>query len=564
LTLTLSPNALTVLKARYLSPGESPEDRLTTVASHVAGAEGPTARTEWAERFYGVMERLDFLPNTPCLANAGKRLGQLDACFVLPIADSLTTTNGEGILDIARATGLIHQTGGGTGFDFSGLRPSGDRVNTTNGVSSGPVAFIQLINDVTNAIKQGGIRRGANMAEMNIGHPDIRQFILAKTTEHALTNFNISVSVSDAFMRAMKDHQAWPLTFRGEARGHEDPEELWEYIAYNAWKYGDPGVVFIDQMNRDNPLRGLRLHDEILGEIDGTVRATNPCGEVPLLSWEACTLGSINLGNFFREPMFGTNVVPVDLPRLAETVEIAIRFLDDVVEVNKTPLPQIDRMTRLTRRIGLGVMGWADLLNKAHIAYDSQDAVDLATTLAGFIRAAADEESRKLADERGTYPLFQGGTPMRNIARLSIAPTGSISTIADCSAGIEPYFARKVVRKVAIGELHETYANAEAPWFRTSDEIAPEWHVRHQAAWQRSVDNAVSKTINLPHSATASDVKAIYQYAYDSGCKGITIYRDGSREAQVYNRVEPTHEHPTVHQEGCESCPTCGWSVCTT
>lgn len=558
--MNLSPNALTVLKARYLTHDETPEERLRSVAAHVSQHE-----PRYEQAFFSMMERLDFLPNTPCLANAGKRSGQLDACFVLPIADSLTTLEGDGILDIARATGLIHQTGGGTGFDFSGLRPAGDRVRTSNGVSSGPVAFIQLINDVTSAIKQGGIRRGANMAEMNISHPDIRAFILAKTTETALTNFNISVSVTDEFMGRLKAGLPHELRFNGDTRGHVDSGELWEFIAYCAWKYGDPGMVFIDQLNRDNPLRGLTLHDDVLGTIEGTIKATNPCGEVPLMSWEACTLGSINLGNFFRERPLGVDTIPVDLPRLAETVALAVRFLDDVVEVNKTPLPQIDRMTRLTRRIGLGVMGWADLLNKAHVAYDTQDAVDMATALTGFIRAAADEESRKLADERGAYPLFQGGRPVRNIAVMSIAPTGSISTIANCSAGIEPYFARNVVRKVAIGELTETYMNSTESWFRTSDEIAPVWHVRHQAAWQRGVDNAVSKTINLPYTATPDDVKAIYQLAYDLGCKGITIYRDGSRQAQVYNRVEaPVHEHPTVHQEGCESCPTCGWSVCTT
>jgi len=528
----LTDNAVFTLKARYLQDDETPEERFRAVARAVAAGSDSREALSHEERFYDLMANLDFLPNTPCLANAGRRLGQLNACFVLPIADSLTTPAGDGILDVARWTGLIHQTGGGTGFDFSRLRPKGSKVSTSNGVASGPVSFIQLIDAVTSAIKQGGIRRGANMAILRVDHPDIKDFIAAKTQESNLTNFNISVAVTNAFM--------------ARVRGKEpESSALWNQLAHSAWVYGDPGVVFIDEMNRDNPLAPHRL-----------IEATNPCGEVPLLPWEACTLGSINLGNFYDKEF------QVDWQRLAGAVTTAILFLDNVVTVNKSPVPHIDKMTRQTRRLGLGVMGWADLLNKLEIPYDSEAAIELADKLAAFIRKWADNQSRALGYTRGCYPLSPD-KKYRNIARLSIAPTGSISTIAGCSAGIEPYFARQAVRKVAIGELVEAYPNADKSHFRTAMEIDPVWHVRHQAAWQKHVDNAVSKTINLPNKATWQEVRHIYELAYQLGCKGITIYRDGSRDVQVYNELCPECGTEMVFMEGCKTCPKCGGGACS-
>lgn len=392
------------------------------------------------------------------------------------------------------------------------------------------------------------------MAELRVDHPDILEFIDAKTTEGDLVNFNISVSVSDAFMTAVREDTPFVLHFDGQER-FIDARWLWQKLYNSAWKLGDPGVVFIDRMNADNPLAPERM-----------IAATNPCGEVPLLPWEACTLGSINLANFVDR----SDPDGIAWRALLRTVTWAITFLDAVVEVNKSPVPQIDFMTRQTRRLGLGVMGWASLLNELEIGYDTEVAIELAEKLGRAIRERADKTSELLARRLGAYPLSPDGR-FRNIARLSIAPTGSISTIADTSAGIEPYFSRKVVRKLAIGEITEEYPNSDKPWFRTAMEIDPIWHVRHQAAWQKYVDNAVSKTINMRRSSTPDDVRAVYELAYQLGCKGITIYRDGSRELQVYNKVEHAefNKCPSCgsfsieHKEGCETCASCGWTACT-
>jgi len=554
MALALTDNARFVLETRYLAKDaggrvtETPEERLRAVAAHVAAAEG-SANGEWAERFFGLMTRLEFLPNTPCLANAGRDTGQLAACFVLPIADSLTTPDGDGILDVARWTGLIHQTGGGTGFDFSGLRPRGAPVRV-GGTASGPVSFVKLINDVTEAVKQGGIRRGANMAILRIDHPDVEGFIDAKSDEGALSNFNLSVAVPAGFMEELAVDGAWELRDPrdGAVVGRRSARELWSRIARAAWRVGDPGVVFLDAMNRDNPLaaEGRRI------------TATNPCGEIPQLPWEACVLGSIDLARFARAGDV------LDWARLETAIGIAVRFLDDVVTVNRSPVPAIERTTRLTRRIGLGVMGWADLLAGAGLAYDSDAGVALAERIGAFLRRVADDESHALATARGPYPWWrpEHGRPMRNVARLSVAPTGSISTIAGCSAGIEPYFSREVVRTLAIGEIRERYAAADLPHFRTALEIAPEWHVRHQAAWQAHIDNGVSKTVNLPNRATPEDVARVYERAFRLGCKGITVYRDGSRGLQVYQAGCPTCGGRMVAQEACTVCESCRDSAC--
>ena len=516
--MKLTPNATTVLKARYLQGNETPEERFRAVANHVASAEKNPF--DWAERFYGMMERLEFLPNTPCIANAGRKSGQLNACFVLPVEDSLTNDEGSGIMDIARATALIHQTGGGTGFDFSRLRPAGSPVRSSNGVASGPVSFMRLFDSVTDTIKQGGIRRGANMGILRIDHPDIEEFIAAKQNEKGLNNFNISVAVTDEFMERVRDGQV-------AARA------LWGEIVNAAWKYGDPGLFYIDRANEENPLKF-------------PIRATNPCGEIPMPDWDACNLGSINLTKFIK----GNGL---DEQRFAETVVLATRFLDDVVEVNTINVPQIQAFTKQTRRLGLGVMGWADYLNELGIPYDSEEALTHAQTIGNLLQKHSDSESLRLADEKGPYPLSPDGI-FRNVARRSIAPTGSISTIANCSPGIEPIFAASVERRVAIGTLVENNPHAGKSYFKTAMEIDPTWHVRHQSVWQHYVDNGVSKTVNMNNTATPNDVREIYEMAWYLGCKGITIYRDGSRSIQVYNEMRcvdgacelPTSE-PHVH-----------------
>ena len=506
--MNLSENAKHVLKQRYLKGNETPEDRFYAVAEHVASAESYRQdQAYYTEQFYKMMEGLEFLPNTPCIANAGRKNGQLNACFVLPVEDSLTTPRDSGIMDTARAAALIHQTGGGTGFDFSRLRPMGSPVASSNGVASGPVSFMGMYNAVTETIKQGGIRRGANMGILHIDHPDIKDFILAKASDQtALTNFNISVAVTDGFMGRVRD---------GESRARE----LWSLIYNSAWQYGDPGLFFIDAANRDN----------MLGR-DYPIRATNPCGEIPMPDNDACNLGSINLAALVSGRSF-------DMERFEQLVRLGIRFLDDVVTVNKVPVPQVEAFTKKTRRLGLGVMGWADFLNEMEIPYDSEAALSWANTLAQTMRSVAEHTSRLLAEEKGPYPLSDGH-PQRNVALLCIAPTGSISTIANCSPGIEPDYAEDYVRKVAIGELRERKKHAGKPYFRTAHDIDPVWHVRHQATWQRHIDNGVSKTVNMRRESTPEDVAAIYQLAWSQGCKGITVYRDGSRDLQVYNAAK--------------------------
>ena len=500
--MNLSDNAMTVLKARYLKGDETPEQRFKNVAFHVADAEKKN-QSEWAEKFFGMMDRLDFLPNTPCIANAGRKSGQLNACFVLPVEDALTNPEGSGIMDIARATAIIHQTGGGTGFDFSRLRPAGSSVGSSNGAASGPVSFMRMFDSITDTIKQGGIRRGANMGILHIDHPDIEEFIDAKQEQRGLNNFNISVAVTNDFMERVR-------------AGEHNARRLWSRIVNAAWKYGDPGVFFVDRANADNPL-------------DIPIRATNPCGEIPMPDWDACNLGSINLANFIKDGR-------LDAQRFAETAVLAIRFLDDVVEVNEVNVPQIQSFTKQTRRLGLGVMGWADYLNALQIPYDSEEALVQISIIGTLLRDHSDAESSRLAEEKGAYPLSKDGT-YRNVARRSIAPTGSISTIANCSAGIEPIFAASVERHVAIGTLVEENPHAGKPYFRTAMRIDPSWHVRHQAMWQAFIDNGVSKTVNMDNTSTPSDVQAIYEMAWHMGCKGVTIYRDGSRSLQVYNEM---------------------------
>lgn len=563
----LTPNSLKVLQKRYLMKdddgncSERPSDMFYRVAANIASAEslfgGDDARVaEITDDFYELMTSLDFLPNSPTLMNAGRELQQLSACFVLPIEDSM-----ESIFSAVRDTALIHKSGGGTGFSFSRLRPGGDQVRSTQGVSSGPVSFMRVFNQATEAVKQGGTRRGANMGVLRIDHPDILHFIKCKS-DGDFTNFNISVALTERFMEAVKAGEAYDLVNprTKEIEGQLDAGEVYDLIVRMAWETGDPGIIFIDRMNRDNPTPAV-----------GEIESTNPCGEQPLLPYEACNLGSINLSRFV---VFREGGVDVDWDRLGDVIHRAIRFLDNVIEVNEYPLEKIGELARANRKVGLGVMGWADMLIRMGIPYDSDAAVALGKKVMGYIDAEAKSASRKLAEERGAFPNFSGsiydrdGVPaIRNATVTTIAPTGTLSIIANCSSGVEPLFAVSYVRTVMDNdrlievnpifeeisvkrgfysqELMSLIANHgsvhgidDVPFdvqevFVTAHDIAPEWHIRMQSAFQAYTDNAVSKTVNFSHDATVDDVRRVYDLAYESDVKGVTIYRDGSKSDQV-------------------------------
>lgn len=532
----LTPNALVTLRARYLRKDdrgellETPSEMFRRVARGVAAAEerfsGRRGREEAEERFCGMMTSLIFLPNSPTLMNAGTDLGQLSACFVLPVEDSL-----EGIFGTLRDAALIHQSGGGTGFSFSRLRPAGDRVHSTMGVSSGPVSFMRVFDAATDAIKQGGTRRGANMGILRVDHPDVLAFLHAKDREGELANFNISLAATDAFMAAVRLGKSYSLVnprTGGEA-GRLPAREVFDALAEQAWKNGEPGLVFIDRINAAHPASHL-----------GLIEATNPCGEQPLLPYESCNLGSLNLVRL------ADSEGRIEKERVREAVRWAVRFLDDVVEVNRYPIPAIEDVTRGTRKIGLGVMGFADLLILRGIPYDSPAALEVADGLMAFIRRESLSASEALARERGPYPRFAGspreragGTPLRNAAVNTVAPTGTLSLIAGVSSGIEPIFAFSYERHVLDTVLREEHPlagrTADPRVLVTARQISPEWHVRMQAVFQRHVDNAVSKTINFPAEATVGDVREAFLLADELGCKGITVYRDRSRRAQVLN-----------------------------
>ncbi|MGZ5514562.1 MAG: adenosylcobalamin-dependent ribonucleoside-diphosphate reductase [Candidatus Aminicenantales bacterium] len=543
-----SENALKILTARYFLKDEkgelvdkTPEDLFRRVATYVASAEkNKAARKKYAESFLRIMADRDFLPNSPTLTGAGRGMC-LSACFVLPIEDSL-----DAIFETVKNAALVHKEGGGTGFDFSRLRPKGSFVRKTQGVASGPISFLKVIDAATEAVKQGGTRRGANMGILRVDHPDIEEFVQMKLDGNSAANFNISVAVTDAFMAALEAGAEYDLVDPHLATvvGRKDARKVFQLIVESAWAVGDPGLIFIDRINAANPTAGL-----------GLIRATNPCGEQPLHDYESCNLGSINLANFF-DPKSKDRF---DWDRFAVVIRLGVRFLDDVIDVNRYPLPQIDKTTRSSRRIGLGVMGWADLLLRMKVRYDSPKALALADKIAAFTRAEATAASRDLAAERGPFPAiaqsaYKGGQ-MRNAAVFTIAPTGTISRIAGCSSSIEPVVAFEVVSKIIDSELkdiHPLYAewlekNPGKPlsdYFRTAHEIAPEWHVKTQAAFQKHVDNSVSKTINFPHEASVEDVEKAYRLAWDLGTKGITIYRDGCRESQVLYKNGAEILHP--------------------
>jgi len=580
--LPLSDNALRVLEKRYLKKDpqggvvETPEKLFRRVAVHIAKAEaryGPRERVkEMEEVFYAMMTQGLFLPNSPTLMNAGRRLGQLAACFVLPVEDSM-----EGIFDALKNAALIHKSGGGTGFSFSRLRPKNSRVGTTGGVASGPVSFMRIFNTATEQVKQGGTRRGANMGVLRVDHPDILEFIHCKDNDRELNNFNISVALTEAFMEAVRQETSYDLIDpRDQSKAGElNAKEVYAALIHQAWKNGDPGIIFLDRINRDNPTPEL-----------GEVESTNPCGEQPLLPLEACNLGSVNLAKFvLAEPQ--REGLPIDWEGLRHIVWNAVRFLDNTIDMSRYPLPEIDRMVKGNRKIGLGVMGFADMLYQLGIPYDSEEALETAEKVMGFIQEESHAASKALAEERGVFENFSKSIyrdrkdcRYRNATVTTIAPTGTLSIIAGCSSGIEPLFALSFVRRVLDNEellevnphfervarergfysreLMDAIARKgsirdmeEIPpdvrrVFVTALDIEPHWHVRMQAAFQKYTDNAVSKTVNLPRHATPEDVRQVYDLAYDLGCKGVTIYRDGSKENQVLSFGQPA---PRTAQE---------------
>lgn len=564
---TIADNSRMVLEKRYLkktadgAPVETPKDLFFRVAKFIALAElkfEPKANVELITReFYNMISTFDFMPNSPTLMNADRPLGQLSACFVLPVEDSM-----EAIFDAIKYTALIHKSGGGTGFSFSRLRPSGDEVKSTRGVSSGPLSFMRAFNEATETVKQGGTRRGANMGILRVDHPDIMHFIVAKEKNDQLNNFNLSVAMTDKFMDALKNETDYDLINPrdGKPCGTLNAKEVYQKIVYQAWRNGEPGIVFIDRMNKYNPTPTV-----------AAIESTNPCGEQPLLPYESCNLGSINLGNF----VIGTGAKKeIDFERLGTVVKSGVRFLDNVIEMNRYPLPQIDKMTKDNRKIGLGVMGFADMLIQLGVPYDSDKAIKIGQKTMSFIDEKSKEMSVELAKKRGTFPNWEKsiykerGLRLRNATTTTIAPTGTISIIANASSGIEPLFAvcyfrsnvldndtmtevnplfeqiakergfyseeliKAIAEKGSLKDFEEIPEDVKAV-FATAQSISPESHIKMQAAFQDFTDNAVSKTVNFPNSATEEDIKEVYDLAYKLGCKGVTVYRDGSRDTQV-------------------------------
>ncbi len=579
--IQVTPNALEVLKRRYLTKDksgrviETPTELYVRVARAIAEADrnygGDDAQVDrTAQGFFDAMARGDFMPNSPTLMNAGRALGQLSACFVLPVGDSM-----DEIFEAVKQAALIHKSGGGTGFSFSRLRPRNSLVRTTSGVASGPVSFMGVFNHATEAVKQGGTRRGANMGILRVDHPDIREFIACKADTNLFTNFNISVAVTDTFMKAVEAGEKYALINPQTGRVHvTDDEEQWldarevfDLIVDHAWATGEPGVVFIDRMNEGNPTYPYEQ-----------IEATNPCGEQPLPPHDSCNLGSINLGHFVKDPLPGdfTAMDPaggVDWDRLAETVRLGVHFLDNVIDQNKFPIPEIEAQTKRNRRIGLGVMGWADMLVKLRVPYTSEPAMALGERVMQFVQAEARNHSSELAKRRGRFPNWEHSAyareniAMRNATVTTVAPTGTISILAGCSSGIEPYYAiafeRNIMEGTKLAEVNpvfeavarrngfyseslieeishrrsiqdlEPVPEAVRAVFLTAADISPEDHIRMQAQFQKHCDSSVSKTINFPETALKEKVRTAFLQAYHQGLKGITIYRDNSRPNQV-------------------------------
>ena len=594
---SLSPHAEAVLAKRFLlqdDRGNVAEDaaqlfrRVARAIAAVDDTYKDFRREQSEEEFYELMASLRFLPNSPTLMNAGTPRGQLAGCFVLPIHDSM-----ESIYGTLRDAALIQKSGGGTGFSFSNLRPRGDYIRSTRGESSGPLSFIRLYDFSTQINRLGGTRAGANMAVLRHDHPDIFEFVAAKRDPEALSSFNISVMVTDGFLQSVDQNSKLELRFppdASEPRAKTEARALFDEIVSNAWRTGDPGLLFYDRINAANPTPGA-----------GPIEATNPCGEQPLLPYESCNLGSINIARFV---VAGA----IDYPALASAVERAVHFLDNVLDANSYPVEAVRAVTLSNRKIGLGIMGFADLLLQLRVPYASTAALSLASELMSFIQRQARIASAKLAATRGAFPNFDNsaralaGRPQRNACVTSIAPTGTISLLADCSSGIEPFFAlsyrREVIGSTRTMDVHPAVEQlirsevsdpepliahlrrtgrldrAGAPahlreLLATAHEIDPAWHVKMQAAFQAFTDTAVSKTINLPNSATPQHVAAAYRLAFESGCKGVTVFRDGCKTQQVLRAGAADTEHCPdcgellVAQGGCQSCTSCGYSLCT-
>jgi len=624
----LTDNALTILTKRdYLKRDvegrivETPEQMIWRAAKAIARAEkkygGVKTAKKWEEKFYKAMSRLEFLPNSPTLMHAGTKFNQLSACFVLPLEDSL-----EGIFQTMEQAAIISRTGGGLGIPVSNLRPRGSQIRSTGGITSGPISFLQLFNQMAKVINEGCSRRVAMMAVMNVHHPDIMDFIFAKGADDELANFNISVGVTDEFMRAYKSNKDYELRMPhdGKVVKKISARRIMDMISFQAWKTADPGIVFLSQMNKKSPVNHL-----------GEIQTTNPCGEQPLLAYESCNLGSINLVKCVKRLDRGGKKMEIDWRKLERLVRLGVRFLDDVIDVCSYPVKEIELMTRRTRKIGLGVMGFADLLASLGISYASNAGLKIGEKISKFLQNVARDESRKLGEERGSFPAFkgslwekQGYKQMRNSTVNTVAPTGTISIIAGCSSGIEPLFALSYVRKnildvdntemLEVNKFFEKTARQRKFYskqlmreisetggindlkdvpkevrevFVVSHEIDWSWHVKMQAAWQKYIDAAVSKTINMSHSATPDDVREAYILAYETDCKGMTIYRDKSKGRQVLNVGSGVSSQPMVDdqrkwvgnghvqeemcpecgrevifKEGCATCLACGYSRC--
>ncbi len=566
--VSLNANAQVVLKKRYLRKGldgtpiETPKEMFWRVAASIASMENeysasPHTIGDLARDFYAMMTEYDFLPNSPTLMNAGTDLGQLAACFVLPVGDSM-----DEIFDAVKHAALIHKSGGGTGFSFSRLRPKDSRVGSTGGVASGPISFLKIFNTATEQVKQGGTRRGANMGILRVDHPDILEFIRAKEREGDLNNFNLSVALTEKFMQAVEKDEEYELIAPQSQEVIEKikAREVFELLVRKAWESGDPGIIFIDRINRDNP-----------NPDQGAIESTNPCGEQPLLPYEACNLGSINLAKFV---ISRDGAKDIDWDRLRKIIHLSVRFLDNVIDASQYPLDLITETVRKNRKIGLGVMGWADLLYQLGLPYDSRRGLALGEKVMEFLQNESKFASAELARERGPFPSYETSVykgrsqgPFRNATTTTIAPTGTLSIIAGCSSGVEPLFALCFVRQVMDGEklteangyfvqaLHDTGCYSDMLMaevvekgsirnmdflpeelrkvFATAMDIEPVWHLKMQAAFQKYTDNAVSKTVNLPSSATQEDIHNIYWMAYEEGCKGVTVYRDGCKSVQV-------------------------------